>query len=66
MRRGTMLSTEAWLLATLGGLLALVSGCDPTIKATVEDGVITVSQSLFGAFITALIQLAGEANTTAT
>lgn len=44
------------------GLLAL-AGCDPTLKATIEDGVITASQSLFGAFIQAVIQVAQETAT---
>ncbi len=66
MRSGTIRATEGWLLATLGGLLTFLSGCDPTIRATVENGVISLSQTLFGSFISALVQLAGEANQTGT
>jgi hypothetical protein len=44
------------------GLLTM-AGCDPTLKATVESGVITASQSLFGAFIQAVIQVAQETET---
>ena len=44
------------------GLLTM-AGCDPTLKATVENGVIAASQSLFGAFIQAFIQVAQETAT---
>jgi hypothetical protein len=66
MRSRSPRGVESWLLATIGGLLSLVCGCDPTIRATVENGVISLSQTLFGSFITALVQLAGEANQTGT
>ncbi len=66
MRNGKTRAAEAWLLATIGGLLSFLCGCDPTIRATVENGVISLSQTLFGSFVSALIALAGEANQTGT
>ncbi len=50
-----------WLTAALIGLLAVAAGCDPTLRATVEDGVISVSTSYFGALLRALIALGQEA-----
>lgn len=50
-----------WWIAALGALLVTLAGCDPTIKATVENGVITTSQSLFGALMRAIFALIGEA-----
>jgi hypothetical protein len=50
-------------------LLAGTTGCDPTLKSTVEDGVINVSTSFFGAFLRAAFALAQEqatANSTST
>jgi hypothetical protein len=38
------------------------AGCDPTVRATVEDGVIDVSQSFYGAFLRAFLNVAIEAN----
>lgn len=49
-----------WLVAAVCSLALAASGCDATLKATVEDGIITASQSLFGSFLNALIQLAQE------
>lgn len=55
-RRGPM--GELWALAAVSGLLLFLGGCDPTIRATVENGVITLSQSAFTAFLRALSQIA--------
>ena len=61
----TMLNrVRRWtLLAAAGGSVLFLSGCDPTLKGTVEDGIITTSQSVFAAFLRALIELGDEANT---
>jgi hypothetical protein len=45
-------------------LLLVQCGCDPTIRATTENGIISLSQSFFGAFLQALVQLGAEAKTT--
>ncbi len=49
-----------WLAAAVGTTFFL-SGCDPTLRATVENGIINVSTGLFGAFLRALIELGQEA-----
>ena len=49
---------NGWLLAAASGLLWLLCGCDPTIKATAENGLITVSQSFLTAFLQAAVQAA--------
>lgn len=54
------------LAAALAAGLAFLSGCDPTLQATIEDGIITASSSFVGALIRALIELASEANAAAT
>jgi hypothetical protein len=48
-------------LVTLGATF-LLSGCDPQLRSTVEDGIITVSTSLLGSLLQAIIQLASEAD----
>lgn len=48
------------MLALGSGTALLFSGCDPTLRADVENGVINVSQS----FLTALIQAIAGAYTT--
>ncbi len=45
---------------TATGLLFL-GGCDPTTRAIVEDGIITVSTSLLGALIQGFFQAANAA-----
>lgn len=53
-------------LAILGaGATFILSGCDPQLRATVESGIITLSQSLLGSIFQALLQLSAETDTTA-
>ncbi len=47
-------------MITLTGSVMFLQGCDPTLRATVEDGLITTSTSLFGAFMRAFINVASE------
>lgn len=54
---------NVWLVAAVGGLLLFLTGCDPTLQATIENGIITTSQSLFASVLRALINVAQEANT---
>ncbi|MFH1748005.1 MAG: hypothetical protein ABIG44_13300 [Planctomycetota bacterium] len=54
-----------WLVVMVFGVLALC-GCDEELRTTIEDGVIDTSSSLLGAFLQALIGLAGETTTTTT
>ena len=53
-------------LALAGGTTFFLSGCDPTLQSTIEDGVINVSSSFIGSFFRALVELAAEASTTTT
>jgi hypothetical protein len=48
-------------LLTLSGTFFL-GGCDPELRATVENGIINLSTSLLTAFLQAFIQLASEAS----
>ena len=52
-----------WLrLATLvTGTTFFLNGCDPSIKATVEDGIITLANSFLTALLQAFVQLGAEA-----
>ena len=43
-----------------GSLLPQLGGCNPTLRTTVEDGVINLSTALLGSFLQAVIQLAQE------
>lgn len=50
-----------WKLAALAsGTTLFLEGCDPQLRATVEDGIITSSSSLLGAFMRALIEVGQE------
>lgn len=60
MRTSHTRARGGWLIAAVCGLALLGSGCDATLKATLEDGIITTSQSLFSSFLTAMIELAQE------
>ena len=44
------------------GTTFFMSGCDPQLRATVENGIITVSQSLLASILQAFIQLGAEAD----
>jgi hypothetical protein len=52
-----------WLrLATLASGSALfLNGCDPSVKATIEDGIITLANSFLTALLQAFVQLGAEA-----
>lgn len=47
-------------LALLGSGL-IFGSCDPTLRATAEDGIINVSSGLLGAYLQAFVQVALEA-----
>lgn len=49
-----------WAVAATG-VTFFLGGCDPTLRATVETGIINVSTSLFGSILRALIELGQEA-----
>jgi hypothetical protein len=53
-----------WLrLATLAtGTAFFLEGCDPSVKTTIENGIINVANSLLTAFLQALVQLGAEAS----
>jgi hypothetical protein len=56
-----------WLsTALIIGLLGLTTGCDPTLRTSVENGIINVSTSFLGALLQALLALATEAQTSNT
>jgi hypothetical protein len=52
-----------WRLAALtaAGTTFILSGCDPQLRATVENGIITLSTSLLTSVLRALTELAQEA-----
>lgn len=54
----------AWrrLALLAAGATFFLSGCDPQLRATVENGIISVSTSLLGSLLQALIQLGQEAD----
>ncbi len=52
---------ERWLVVVAAGVLVLTAGCDPTLQATVEDGIISLSTSFFGALLRAILELGAEA-----
>lgn len=60
------IAQRTWLrLAVLAsGTTFFLEGCDTSTRAAVEDGIITSSSSLLGAFMRAVIELAEEAGTT--
>lgn len=45
---------------TAGAAVLQFGGCDPTIRATVEDGVIDVVTALFASLLQAAFQVATE------
>jgi hypothetical protein len=55
---------RAWRLGVLAAGLTMLAGCDPTVRATLEDGAVNLSSGLFGSFLRAAFNLAIEANTT--
>lgn len=57
-------SIQMRVLAGAAGSALLLGGCDPTIQATVENGIITATNSLIASFFQAVLQLSQESNTT--
>jgi hypothetical protein len=51
-----------WIRAilVLGGGAFILGGCDPTIQATVENGIITTTNSLLASLLQAALQVATE------
>ncbi len=64
MRRISQRGHLIRLAAMLSGGLFFLSGCDPTISATVENGIITLSNSFLASLLQAGLQVATEAGTT--
>lgn len=48
-------------LAAAGGCTFFLEGCDPTLRQTTEDGIISLSQSLLASIFQAGINLFTEA-----
>ena len=46
---------------TAAGTTFILSGCDPTVRSTVESGIITLSTSLLASVFRALTELWSEA-----
>lgn len=46
------------------GSTLFLGDCDPTVRSTVEDGIISSSTSLFGSFLQAYIQVLFEPDNT--
>jgi hypothetical protein len=57
-------SIQMRVLAGAAGSALLLGGCDPTIQATVENGIITATNSLIASFFQAVLQLSQESDTT--
>jgi hypothetical protein len=50
-----------WLqIVAVVGLLSLTTGCDPTLRTSVENGIISVSTSFFGSLLQAFLALATQ------
>ncbi|QOJ15250.1 MAG: hypothetical protein HRU75_11655 [Planctomycetia bacterium] len=62
MRRTT---TRNWLIRTaamFAGTSLFLNGCDPGIRSTVENGLITTTQAGLSSVFQAMLQLWQEAN----
>jgi hypothetical protein len=60
--RSTRVRVAWWRLTVLAaGATFILGGCDPQLRGTVEDGIITLSQSLLGSILQALIAVGQEA-----
>ncbi|MCH7870945.1 MAG: hypothetical protein IID33_04525 [Planctomycetes bacterium] len=64
MRRTLKRGYLTRLAAMLSGGLFFLSGCDPTISSTIENGIITLSNSFLASLFQAGLQVATEAGTT--
>ncbi len=52
-----------WRLSFLAaGSTLILGGCDPTLRATVENGIISSSTAFLGALLQAIMQLVQEAH----
>ena len=60
MRRTLQRGHLIRLAAALSGGLFFLSGCDPTIRSTVENGIITLSNSFLASLLQAGLQVATE------
>lgn len=58
----TLAKAAAWLC----GSTLFLGGCDPTLRATVEDGIIASATSFTTSFMAALIQVLTEARNAGT
>lgn len=47
-------------IVALSGGAFILGGCDPTIQATVENGIITTTNSLLASLLQAVLQVATE------
>lgn len=47
-------------LAAVLGMTFLFNGCDPTLRTTTENGLISVATAAWGSFLTALVQVVQE------
>ena len=54
------------LVASASGTVFFLQSCDPTLRATIEDGIITSSASFVGSLIRAMIEVAAEQQSTTT
>lgn len=59
MTRRVRFVRKAAVLA-LGSALIL-NGCDPTLRTTTENGIISASTAALGSFLQALVAVAGDA-----
>lgn len=57
MRRMRLRARLIRFAASAGGSALLLSGCDPTIQTTVENGIINVSTAFLSSFLQALLQV---------
>ncbi len=60
MHKGLRRLVSLVIITALGATALLSTGCDPTVQATVENGIITSSQSLFASFLQAIISVASQ------
>ena len=53
---------RVFIAASLLGASFFLGGCDPTLRATTEQGIINLSTTALSSVFAALIELATEAN----
>lgn len=59
-------AAQVKIAAWLCGSTLFLGGCDPTLRATVEDGIIASATSFTTSFMAALIQVLTEARNAGT